>query len=158
MTSSSDPNGASNSDLLTSDGGSSPVQSVLAHATHLQFELPLPPPQFLREYDVVVPGLAERIVAMTERENAHRHDIERGMLTLQHASAQQDSELRKRGQLFGFVIANAGLFATLITAWLNQPWVAGILGGATLIGLVTVFVTGARAVQSADTPPAKAES
>lgn len=42
---------------------------------------PLPHPQTLAAYDGVVPGLAERIVAMTERELAHQQDMQRRALS-----------------------------------------------------------------------------
>jgi uncharacterized membrane protein len=41
---------------------------------------PLPPPQQLQQYDRVLPGLAERIVALTEREAAHRHGLDRSFV------------------------------------------------------------------------------
>jgi len=39
-------------------------------------EGPLPPPAILQQYDTVVPGAAERIIAMAEGEVAHRRSIE----------------------------------------------------------------------------------
>jgi uncharacterized membrane protein len=41
---------------------------------------PLPPPNQLDDYDRVLPGLAERIVSMTEREQAHRHGLDRSFV------------------------------------------------------------------------------
>jgi len=38
---------------------------------------PLPVPSDLREYDLVVPGFADRIMAQWERETLHRHAMER---------------------------------------------------------------------------------
>jgi len=40
------------------------------------FSGPLPPPQALREYDQIVPGLATRIVAQAERQTEHRISLE----------------------------------------------------------------------------------
>lgn len=40
------------------------------------FSGPLPPPSALAEYDNVVPGAAERIITMAEREMEHRHKNE----------------------------------------------------------------------------------
>ena len=37
-----------------------------------QFSGPIPPPEALKQYDVVVPGLAERIMKMAENEAASR--------------------------------------------------------------------------------------
>lgn len=41
------------------------------------FSGPLPPPEKLEHYDRIVPGLAERIVGLTERQSAHRQQLER---------------------------------------------------------------------------------
>jgi len=38
---------------------------------------PIPPPDILRGYDKVLPGLADRIVGMAEAEGSHRRDQER---------------------------------------------------------------------------------
>ncbi len=62
------------------------------------FSGPLPPPSMYGEYDRVLPGTADRILAMAEKEQAHRVSLEGAAL---HASAQ-DSKL---GQYFGFGLA-----------------------------------------------------
>lgn len=41
---------------------------------------PLPHPQQLKAYDDITPGAADRIIAMAERENAHRHKKETAAL------------------------------------------------------------------------------
>lgn len=38
---------------------------------------PLPPPPLLQQYDEVLPGLAERIISLAEREQTHRHFLDR---------------------------------------------------------------------------------
>lgn len=42
-----------------------------------EFSGPLPPPQILRGYNDAFAGCAERIVAMAERQSAHRQEIEK---------------------------------------------------------------------------------
>ena len=37
---------------------------------------PLPPPAMFEQYNNVVPGAAERILQMAEKQSEHRHDIE----------------------------------------------------------------------------------
>ena len=56
------------------------------------FQEPTPLPIVLRGYEDVLPGGAERILAMVERQSSHRRRIE------------------SRGQIFGFSIA-AGIIA-----------------------------------------------
>src|SRR4051794_22436827 len=42
-----------------------------------EFSGPLPPPSYLREYDIILPGAASRIISMAEAEQRHRHAWER---------------------------------------------------------------------------------
>ncbi len=58
------------------------VRGVVQH-----YQGPLPPPAMLRGYEELVPGGVARILAMAERQAAHRQTIE------------------SRGQLFGFSLA-----------------------------------------------------
>ncbi|MCY4456292.1 MAG: DUF2335 domain-containing protein [Chloroflexi bacterium] len=39
------------------------------------FASPLPPPQFLDAYESTLPGAADRILSLTEREARHRHEM-----------------------------------------------------------------------------------
>ena len=40
------------------------------------FSGPLPPPNVLRGYEGVLPGSADRIISMAEKQLSHRHDVE----------------------------------------------------------------------------------
>ena len=62
------------------------------------FSGPLPPPVMLREYNEVQPGMADRIVAMAEKQSAHRLEIENKGVTNEIALAQ-------RGQWCAIVFA-----------------------------------------------------
>ncbi len=62
------------------------------------FSGPLPPPDVLREYNEIVPGSAERILQMAEREQSHRHGAET-------RDGEGGLTLAKRGQLVGAVLA-----------------------------------------------------
>ena len=54
------------------------TQQVLMHTQ--QWAGPLPPPAELKQYDEVFPGLAERIVGSMEREQEHRHAVDRVLI------------------------------------------------------------------------------
>ncbi|MBV8774176.1 MAG: DUF2335 domain-containing protein [Deltaproteobacteria bacterium] len=64
----------------------------------LEFSGPLPPPDVLQDYNGAFAGCAERIVAMAERQSAHRQELER-LVVRSNCSAQN------RGQWFAFVLA-----------------------------------------------------
>ena len=65
---------------------------------HTSFSGPLPPPTALREYDAIMPGLAERLVQMAEQEQDHRHATDNRIIGLY-----------ERGQWFGFFLGLVGL-------------------------------------------------
>ena len=76
---------------------------------------PLPPPEQLGQYEVILPGVAAKIVSMAETEQKHRMGWETNAL-------DSDIKLAKRGQLFGFcaaVLCIAG--ATLLGYW-GMAW------------------------------------
>lgn len=52
---------------------------------------PLPPPESFEAYNLIVPGAAERILAMAEREVLHRHDIEKSVI--KHSTSIEDKGL-----------------------------------------------------------------
>lgn len=56
---------------------------------------------------------------------------------------------RAGGLVFALLVAFMGLAASVYCATINQPWVASVIGGTTLVGLVTAFIAGRRG------PPAK---
>jgi uncharacterized membrane protein len=99
------------------------------------FEGPMPPPAILEGYERLVPGAAERILAMAESDTKHQHAIEFAAL---HAA---EGEV-KRGQIFAFVIGLAALLASMFALYMGSPAVAGIIGGTTVVGLVSVFIIG----------------
>lgn len=52
-----------------------------SHREELTYSSPFPPPSVLGEYDLILPGLAERIVAMAERQAAHRQGLEQQVIS-----------------------------------------------------------------------------
>lgn len=102
---------------------------------HEIFIGPLPHPDILRQYNELHPDFAERLLALTEQEAAHRRRLEQ-------QAAETNAAIIKRGQLFGLTIGVCGLVAATVAAYFNQPWVGGVLGGGTVLGLVSAFVLG----------------
>lgn len=69
-------------------------------ARYASFSGPLPPPAALEQYNEVLPGSAERILAMAENEQRHRHSYDNGLLGL-----------FTRGQWFAFILGLAAIGA-----------------------------------------------
>lgn len=67
------------------------------------FSGPLPPPDALREYDEVVPGLAREIVEQWKRETSHRHRTIDGMRQTDDEAMKAYYVGEKRGQSFALI-------------------------------------------------------
>lgn len=80
---------------------------------------PLPAPEILQQYDQVLPGAAERIFAMAEKNSEHQRNIEMQALTL---TASEN----KRGQIFGLVIGLAVLASSIAALFLGYEKTASI--------------------------------
>lgn len=110
-------------------------QPQITQVTQHQFSGPIPHPEVLQLYDATIPGAAERILAMAEKDASHQIEIEKSALN--HAAAEV-----KRGQIFGLIIGMLAFLTSIIALALGSEKTAMALGGTTVIGLVTVFVTG----------------
>lgn len=77
---------------------------LVKRTVHQEFSGPLPQPEDLQRYDAIVPGAADRIIAMAETQALHRQDIEKN-------SVASEIALRRNGQGCGLAIVLAGLAA-----------------------------------------------
>jgi len=94
---------------------------------------PIPSPKRLKDYDLALPGLAKRIVDMAEKEQTHRHDTEKAVI-------KKDYSERRIGQILGFLIGLAALGVSLWLGLEGKTAVASIIGGTSVVGLVSVFI------------------
>lgn len=111
------------------------AHSAVARIEQASFSGPIPHPSILEGYNRVVPGAAERILAMAEADARHQQDIEFAALRAAEAEV-------RRGQLFALTIGCTALAVSLLALALGSPWVSGVIGGSTVVGLVSVFVIG----------------
>jgi uncharacterized membrane protein len=108
-----------------------PGQVIVASS----FSGPLPPPEVLEGYDRIFPGLAERLVRMAEKQSDHRMELEKKAISAQLSESS-------RGQIFGLIIGLTGLILSSYVIVNGYAISGSILGGATLVALVSVFVVG----------------
>ncbi|MEO5337727.1 MAG: DUF2335 domain-containing protein [Magnetospirillum sp. WYHS-4] len=101
------------------------------------FSGPLPPPTYLRAYEDIQPGLADRIVTMAEFEQQERNH---------RATARLNAEIRSHGQgvIMGFAIAITLIGGAIFLAMHNQVIVACSLVGAAAVAMVPSFVGSVR--------------
>lgn len=101
-----------------------------------QFSGPMPHPKHLREYEEILPGAAERILSMTEKNLQHNMDADSRAL-------EAEIEDSKRGMQYG-----AGLFGLLIVLGFASLFVTdsavvpGIFLSVAAIGGITAFIKG----------------
>ena len=103
---------------------------------------PLPPPEILVQYNEIIPDGAERIMQMAERQQAHRHNMEKHVIF-------EEVKQSGRGQIFGLVISLVTVISATSCIYLGHEWPGAILGVGGLTGLVALFLQG-RKNQSPD--------
>lgn len=95
----------------------------------------MPHPRHLREYEDILPGSAERILAMAELSLQANREMDRLVVR----GAIDD---RKRGMRYGLAAFFAALIGAGLMGYIGQKEVAIAFLAATVIGAVTVFVKG----------------
>lgn len=102
------------------------------------FSGPLPPPTVLEKYDQILPGAAERIIKMAERQSEHRRGMEAKNLN-------SDIINSKLGLAFGFIIAMTGIISgAIVIVKSSEVVVGGVISFSSLAALVGVFIYGSR--------------
>jgi uncharacterized membrane protein len=136
--------------LMEKDNGENGAKLRIEQAISQQYSGPLPPPKMLHDYDTVNAGFAERIVSMAEKEQGHRHSLE----NLAVNGAINKDTRSQRYALFCIVflsIVCGGLI------YLGHDTAGTVLGGATLVSLAALFITGKRKESEEDTNEDSAE-
>ena len=86
---------------------------------------PLPPPAGLEKIDRIIPGGADRLLRMAEKEQSHR------------------IEDAKRGQYLGWSLAAGALIAAALVSLCRGPWQVSVaLVGIPVLGAVQTLIQG----------------
>lgn len=108
------------------------------------FHGPLPHPDHLREYEDIVPGMAERILKLTEDEQKFRHTTQ--TIALKGAISKD-----RRAQWMAFILSFS-IFALGGYLMFNGEYLPGAaLITANVVGLAGVFIFG-RKIKQRTTP------
>jgi uncharacterized membrane protein len=110
-----------------------PGAIVTVQQTVQGFTGPIPPPEVLGGYEAVLPGTANRIVSMAERQSEHRQDLERRVV----GANIRHEEL---GPWIGAAVVVILIAAAVIVTIAGYPWTGGVIGAFDVVGVVTVFV------------------
>jgi len=118
-----------------------PQQQKTAQIT-ASYSGPIPSPSSLREYETICPGAAARLIVMAEEEAKHRHAMDNEAASQNKLIISNDHRERSRGQHYGLGIGVLSLVVSVVAIINGAEKVAMVIGGSTVVGLVTVFVIG----------------
>nr|WP_306309237.1 DUF2335 domain-containing protein [Xenorhabdus anantnagensis] len=94
-----------------------------------------PSPEVLKSYESILPGYAERVFSLREKEQIFQHEKQSKALD---GMINRD----RRGQWMGFFIAIFILIVATVFAFRGEMLFAGTLITIDLVGLAAVFVIG----------------
>jgi len=122
------------------------VMSAMMHSE--RHRGPLPSPRQLHDYDKCLPGAAERIVAMAEREQAHRHSTVDGFSEFRNETLAHVKTRDARGQYLGTFLCLSVIGLCFYMTFIGHATVGGSLAGVTLVGLAGVFYSRQRKAEN----------
>jgi uncharacterized membrane protein len=105
--------------------------AITAH----HFSGPLPPSEILRKYDELLPGSAERIIAMVEKQGAHRQGLESEVV-------KSNCKNERLGMIFGLIICVMAIVAGIYAVKMGKEGfgIAAIISA--LAAPMAVFIYG----------------
>jgi uncharacterized membrane protein len=108
------------------------IRAVVAQST---YSGPIPPPAHLQRYEEILPGAAERIFAMTEKEQTQRH-------TWDNRALEGELSYRRLGLVLG-VLALLLIVGGVVFLGHEGRTAAGVaLAGVGAAGIVGAFING----------------
>jgi len=112
--------------------------AILQERVLLYFETfsgPLPPPDYLKAYDEVSPGLAADIVEQSVSQTRHRQGLESKVV-------DANIQAQRRGQWFAFLLGLVGLVGSFVLVGIGRSiegMAAAITSIAALAGVAAYF-------------------
>lgn len=100
----------------------------------------LPSPQELEAYQRIDPNIVSYLINASVKEQEHRHKMDERKLKV---VAKADSRIERMnwwGMCFAFFCMIALLVVVAYALYLDKRWLAGILGGTTIISVISLFV------------------
>ena len=102
------------------------------------WDAPLPPPDALQRYEEILPGSADRILQMAEKQQEYAYNLNSTVIF-------GDSKRAHLGLIAGFIISALGIGGGIYLIATGHDWAGLALAGINLTGLVGVFVYGSKA-------------
>jgi len=115
---------------------------------------PVPPPEVLAQYEALLPGAADRILSIAEKQPDHR-------MTLETTVIGSDSRRSWVGLAFAFIVTLTALGGAIFLIYHDKNVAGLIIAMSALAGLVGAFVYGTnarraeRSKKASSLPPAR---
>ena len=118
------------------DETSSNLQGMFTIESH-QLSSPYLPPEILKSYNDVKPGVVDEIFDITFKGIKHQMEMEKEVILSTNQRAL-------KGQTLAFIISLTGIVGAVVCGFLGQVTIGSIIGGSTLISLVPNFISGVK--------------
>jgi uncharacterized membrane protein len=119
--------------IAESGGSVESIQAAYLEAEATAWNTPIPPAHVVAAYKQAYPEAPREVVAMARSQSEHRQYLERTMI-------DSDVQVRRRGQIFGFIIAMSIVLVGGALLWHGRSVTGLVTLIAGMTGLVGVFV------------------
>lgn len=109
------------------------ARTIVARIVTKSHSGPIPSAEELGHLEAVLPGAADRVITMAEREQEHRH-------TATNSIVDKEFAYRGRGQIITILALTLILLAVGGIAWLGDTKSAAALGSVTIVAVVTAII------------------
>ncbi|WP_414753268.1 DUF2335 domain-containing protein [Anabaena sp. CCY 9910] len=123
---------------IESDDDNSHLQQINAELR--DFMETLPPPIVLQQYNSILPNTSDRIIAMAEREQEHRHKMREKLIDVQISDIKQERYERRLEQIFGFSLGVVSMIAGAIIAVWKSPLAGSCICSTGIFSVVFIFL------------------
>ena len=100
----------------------------------------LPSPQELEAYQRIDPNIVRYLIDASVKEQNHRHKMDEKKLKIVAKADGMFGRMNWLGMFFAFLCLIALLAVVAYALYLDKQWLAGILGGTTIVSVISLFV------------------
>ena len=109
--------------------------TVVGHQVAKAHSGPLPVPEDIAEYNRNIPNGGDRIMALAERQQAHRIEIE-------SLAVREQLKQSGRGQTFALALGATGLLGGIVCILAGHDWAGVSIVTGALVEMTTTFIWG----------------
>lgn len=124
--------------MMTKNNNSTKAEKRLV-SQKVEYKGIIPPPNIIDGYEKNCKGATDRILAMTENELKHKHEMElleqKSIMECREKMLKSENENFKRGQFFGFILMIIALVGSFVLILKDHE----IGGYTTAVGIVFFY-------------------